>query len=118
MHELSIARGIMANLRPWLDEQDDRLRLNEIVVKCGPFRAVVPDALEAAWDVVRKEHNKTLLSQITIDATAIAVSCGDCGYSFNVGRPVFKCPKCEGDNLSFSGGNELYIEDIKTKLEE
>jgi len=46
----------MANLRPWLDEQGERFRVAEIVVKCGPFRAVIPDALSAAWDVVREEH--------------------------------------------------------------
>ncbi len=108
----------MANLRPWLDEQGERFRVAEIVVKCGPFRAVIPDALSAAWDVVREEHAMTRDSAITINPTAITVSCADCGHSFDARRPVFKCPNCGGEGLSFSGGNELYIEDIKTKLEE
>ncbi|HHS50529.1 MAG TPA: hydrogenase maturation nickel metallochaperone HypA [candidate division Zixibacteria bacterium] len=118
MHELSIAKGIMANLRPWLDEQPESLRVEEIVIKCGPFRAVVASALVAAWEVVRAENPKTAESRLTIDNTSIKIHCNDCGVDFDARRPIFKCRKCDSDNLAMSGGNELFIENIKTNSEE
>ncbi len=114
MHELSIAQGMMANLRPWLDDQPEDLRVLKIVVKAGPFRAVVPDALIFAWEVVRNEHPKTAGSVVEVDASFIEVKCRACGESWNAERAVFKCPKCGSDNLEFGGGNELFIEKIET----
>lgn len=118
MHELSIARGMMSNLKPWLDEQPDELRVGRIVVKAGPFRAVVPEALEGAWEVVRTRHSKTLESVVLVDPTYIEVVCRECGETLNAARAVFKCPKCGSVELSMSGGNELFIEDIETYTED
>ncbi len=114
MHELSIAQGIMANLRPWLDDQPENFRVSKIVVKAGPFRAVVPSALVGAWEIVRLDHPKTSGSVVDVDPSFIRVECRDCGHSWDASRAVFACDKCGSDNLEFSGGNELFIEDIKT----
>ncbi len=104
----------MTNLRPWLDEQPDDLRLQKIIVRAGPFRAVVPEALVFAWEVVRKEHPKTVDSVVEVDTSYIAVTCKKCGESWNAERAVFTCPKCGGENLEMGGGNELFIEEIET----
>jgi len=114
MHELSIAQGLMANLRPWLDSQTDDFRVAKIVVKAGPFRAVVPEALIGAWEVVREEHPKTSGSVVEVDAAFIEAKCNTCGKVWNAERAVFKCPACGSDELEFGGGNELFIEDIET----
>lgn len=118
MHELSIAKGMMANLRPWLDGQPDGLRVRKIRVKAGPFRAIMPDALVSAWEIVRMEHPKTAESSVEIDPSYISVICKGCGATWDAERPVFTCPKCGSSDLEFGGGNELFIEDIETYMEE
>jgi len=114
MHELSIAQGIMANLRPWLDQQPEDFRVQKIVVKAGPFRAVVPEALIFAWEVVRNEHPKTEGSIVEVDPSFIEVECLSCGEKWDAERAVFKCPDCGSDELKMGGGNELFIQDIVT----
>ena len=113
MHELSIAKGMMANLRPWLDEQGEDVRIGRIVVKAGPFRAVVPEALIGAWEVVRMEHPKTAESVVEVDSSFIEVKCRACGHVWNASRATFVCVKCGSGELEFGGGNELFIEDIE-----
>jgi len=114
MHELSIAKGMMANLRPWLDDQPGDFRVGKITVKAGPFRAVVPDALVFAWEVVRNEHPKTVDSFVEVDPSFIEAKCRDCGHLWNAERAVFACPKCGSGEIEFGGGNELFIENIET----
>lgn len=101
------------NLRPWLDEQADGVRIGKIVVKAGPFRAVVPEALIGAWEIVRREHPKTAESFVEVDASFIEVKCVDCGHVWNADRATFICEKCGSGELEFGGGNELFIEDIE-----
>lgn len=113
MHELSIAKGMMANLRPWLDEQGEDVRVGKIVVKAGPFRAVVPEALIGVWEVVRMEHPKTAESVVEVDPSFIEVKCRACGHVWNASRATFVCVKCGSGELEFGGGNELFIEDIE-----
>lgn len=113
MHELSIAKGMMTNLRPWLDEQGENVLIGKIVVKAGPFRAVVPEALIGAWEVVRMEHPKTANSTIEVDPSFIEVKCKACAHVWNANRAIFVCEKCGSGELKFGGGNELFIEDIE-----
>lgn len=103
MHELSIAKGMIANLRPWLDEQPEGLRIGKIVVKAGPFRAIMPQALISAWEIVRREHAKTVKSVVEIDHSCIEVVCRSCGATWEAVRPVFTCPKCQSSDLEFMG---------------
>jgi len=108
----------MHNLAQWLDAQGEDLRVTKIIIKAGPMRAVVPDALIGAWEIVRTEHKKTKNSTLEVDASFIKVSCKDCGEIWNAERAVFICPKCHSQNLEIGGGNELFIESIETEKEE
>lgn len=117
MHELSIAHGILHNLAPWLSAQDENLRVVKIIIKAGPLRAVVPEALVSAWEIVRNEHIKTKNSLLEVDETYVKVACKDCGENWDAERAIFKCPKCNSQNLEIGGGNELFIESIETEME-
>jgi len=118
MHELSIAKGMLANLEPWLEEQSEDIRIGKIVVRAGPFRAIVEQALEFAWEVVRRENEKLKNSHIELDITRIKVKCNKCGYSTEATRPMFTCKECNSNDLIIEGGDELYISDIEIIKEE
>jgi hydrogenase nickel incorporation protein HypA/HybF len=114
MHELSIAQGIFENLRPWLDSRGDLIKIGKIIICAGPMRAVNPEALIGAWEIVRIGHTKMNESFLEIDPSFIQVKCKKCGGSWNAERAVFKCELCGSDQLELGGGNELFIESIET----
>ncbi len=111
MHETGIAEGILSSVLDAADGADAK-RVNRVNVSIGVLTEVSEDALQFAWEVLRRD---TIAGDATLDVTMLeALSvCADCQHRFGHGRwDGTKCPSCGSYVVSLVSGRELNIDSI------
>jgi len=117
MHELALARGILATVLETADEAGVG-RITAIELVLGESNNAGEDALQFSFD---------MLSGGTLAEGAIlrfrramdTITCGHCGYQSTAGLPLsFECPRCGGARLQVVDGQELYVASIEVEDED
>jgi hydrogenase nickel incorporation protein HypA/HybF len=90
-------------------------RINSVRATVGELTAVVPDALQFAWEALTPG---TLAEGAVLEITETAARsrCLECGAEFGHGRFDRLCPSCGGFACEVLAGNELRIDDIDVDL--
>jgi len=106
MHEVSIALAIV-------DEIDERsTALDGIVtavhVRIGAMSAVVPSALEFAWDLATA-GTAIAGARLVIERVPLTIACERCGNQVVDGPPIPICPGCSAPSSAIVTGRELDI---------
>jgi len=114
MHELSI----VANLFEILDEQAKKKKAKKIIsvkLRVGKLSGVVPESLETAFDVYKKE---TIASSATlkIEEAPLRVKCQVCGAEITKDDFIFICSSCGSRELTTLSGTELLLEKIEMEV--
>ncbi|MCK4646596.1 MAG: hydrogenase maturation nickel metallochaperone HypA [Candidatus Aminicenantes bacterium] len=114
MHELSI----VANLFEILEEKAKEQKANKIIsvkLKVGALSGVVPEFLETAFDIYKKE---TIASKatLTIENVCFKVQCQKCQAEIVKDDFVFICDTCGSTDLKTLSGTELLLEKIEMEL--
>ena len=108
MHEVSIASNIFRIVLSELEKQPNSPDLKIVKLKVGRLTAVVPDALEFAWNAIIK-GSPLDGSQLEMEEIPILLKCHDCGNEFKIDDPVFICTDCSSTNTELLSGDELDI---------
>ncbi|HDS09750.1 MAG TPA: hydrogenase maturation nickel metallochaperone HypA [Firmicutes bacterium] len=108
MHEVSIANHIYKIVLNELEKQEKFPKLQKIKLKIGKLSAVVPDALDFAWNAIVKGTNLEN-SILEIEEIPVILKCHDCKSEFNIEYPVFLCENCGSNNTELMSGDELDI---------
>jgi hydrogenase nickel incorporation protein HypA/HybF len=114
MHELSI----VANLFEILDEQAKKKKAKKIIsvkLKVGKLSGVVPECLETAFDVYKKE---TIAegAKLKIEEVPLRVKCRRCGAEIAKDDFIFVCSSCGSRQLETLSGTELLLEKIEMEV--
>ncbi len=114
MHELSI----VANLFEILEDQARENKAKKILsvqLKVGLLSGVVPEFLETAFDVYKKE---TIASEarLNIETVPLKIQCQHCGAEMVKDEFVFVCSSCGSSELKTVAGTELFIERIEIEV--
>ncbi len=114
MHELSI----VANLFEILDEQAKEKEAKKIItvkLKVGKLSGVVPEFLETAFDVYKKE---TIAegAMLKIEEVPLRVKCRRCGAETIKDDFIFVCSSCGSRELETLSGTELLLEKIEMEV--
>ena len=115
MHEISIAESIIEIAEANARQQNARC-VQTIKIRLGEFTTVVREALEFAFEVVRRE---TLAehAKLDIESVPMVVRCVACGPVTDPARDVcLLCPQC-GLPLEIVSGEELQVEYIEVQTE-
>ena len=106
MHELSLARAIVAAVRHHLSAEDGPVR--GVRVSIGSARGIVPESLTLAFEacVVGTPLAGALL---IIEQVPSRARCGGCGTPFEFDGMIGTCPACGhvGGELITGDGLEL-----------
>ena len=107
MHEYGLAEGVLDAVR----QRADGRKVNAIRVRFGVRHAVDEPSLAQAFEMVAAgtEAADAAVTLITVPAT---LTCQDCGYSGDTTDVLAVCPRCSGDNVAISGGEEMTLESI------
>jgi hydrogenase nickel incorporation protein HypA/HybF len=108
MHELSIARAIVA-----VAERHAAGRRVEVVeVRIGALRQVVPSALSFSFQLVA-EGTTVEGAELLIEDVPARVACRQCGIESRVDEFPFGCAACGSLDVDVVGGEELQVESLE-----
>ncbi len=107
MHEYGLSEGVLDAVR----QRANGRQVARIRVRFGVRHAVVAESLEQAFSLVAAgtEAADAAVDLVTVPAT---ISCRDCGASAETTDLLAVCPRCGGDNVDLSGGDEMVLESV------
>jgi hydrogenase nickel incorporation protein HypA/HybF len=110
MHELALARGLLAAVERNLAPAD--ARVVRVRVLAGAASGVVPDALCFAFRVLA-EGTRADGAKITVRTAAARALCVNCQETFEFHSLLGNCPRCERLGGELITGDELTLEAIE-----
>lgn len=112
MHELSLCRAIADTA---LDHAKGR-RVDQINLRIGHFRQVVPDTLLYCWGM-RPKSGALANCQLHVDYVPATVRCSSCGAVTTLEHPIRRCGTCDSIEVTLITGEEFLIESIDLATE-
>jgi len=114
MHELSIVASLFDILNEKAREQKAK-RITKVKLKVGMLSGVVPELLESAFDIYKKD---TVASEarLEIERTSVKVKCKKCGAEFSPEDFTMICPSCGSFEVKVLSGDELLLEKMELEL--
>jgi hydrogenase nickel incorporation protein HypA/HybF len=113
VHELALSQTICEAARAHLHEGQ---RLTRVVVECGPFAGVVPEALEYCFPVAA-EHLGIGDAELELRLLTADAECPACAARFAVATMWDTCPECGRGPVTARGGRELNLIEIEVEDE-
>ena len=113
MHELSIVEGILEAVIPEVKKYDVS-RVLSIKLKIGELSGVVPECINAYFDIAAKE---TIAegARIIIEKVPVIIKCPDCGYDGGIRLGNYKCPQCGGTHFKIISGKEYFVDSVEAE---
>lgn len=111
MHELSLIEGIIDIILAELPKHSIT-KVENISLRIGEMRQVVPDALHFAFECLSKD---TPLegAELRIENVPIKSKCAQCGHEFVQKNWFGNCPKCQSTKIEIVSGKELEIAEFE-----
>ena len=107
MHEYGLCEGVLDTVR----QRAGGRQVAGIRVRFGVRHAVVEESLVQAFSFVAAgtEAAGAVVELVTVPAT---IDCRDCGLRAETSDVLALCPRCGGDDVTISGGDEMMLESI------
>jgi hydrogenase nickel incorporation protein HypA/HybF len=111
VHELSLIASVFDVLEEKAREHG-AARVTRVVLKVGVMAGVVPDLLESAFDIYKKE---TLAAGARLEVVVVPVRtrCPACGGEAAREDADFSCAACGSRRIEIVEGRELIVERIE-----
>ncbi len=111
MHELTICESLFQMVQ---QQQAARRfkRVHRVRLEVGRFSCLDPDALRYAFEIMSRG---TILEHavLDIDQPPGHASCLDCAADVDLSTRLSECPRCHGNNLRPTGGDEMRFIDME-----
>jgi hydrogenase nickel incorporation protein HypA/HybF len=107
MHEYGLAEGVLATVR----QRADGRKVAGVRVRFGVRHAVDSESMSQAFSFVAEgtEAAGATVDLVTVPAT---ITCRDCGLVAETSDVLATCPRCAGENVDITGGDEMTLESI------
>jgi len=107
MHEFGLSEGVLAAVR----QRASGRKVTAIKVRFGVRHRVDQESLAHAFGVVAEgtEADGAAVELVTVPAT---LTCRGCGFTGETADVLAVCPRCAGDDVEISGGDEMTLESI------
>ena len=110
MHELSLAKGILAVIKTE-QEKNGFERVLEVSLKVGEYSGIVPRCLEEFFPIAA-EDSCARDARLRIETLPAVFRCADCGFEGRPDRERACCPACGGEHIRMVSGREFYVENL------
>lgn len=117
MHELSVAQSLFRALE-LVCKQHGASRVRSALVEVGPMSNVVPELLEQAFATLGEVEPTMAEVELRIRRVSLEARCEDCGHEGEIDGFVFRCPRCRGERMKLTRGDELTLRDVELEIEE
>lgn len=113
MHEVAI---MTEAIRMALEaaQQSGAARITRVQLRVGTLSGTVPEAMQFAWDVVRRD---TVAAAATLDIESISPACWceTCQTEFSCEDFLNECPRCHNMSDDLRRGRELDIAAVEVE---
>ena len=107
MHEMSIAMELLEQVLATAAEHE-AIRIDEVEVEVGALRAVVPEALELAFQAAGR-GTIAENARLTIKEEKAVAVCRSCECMFLPEPGVYVCPQCSEADARIVSGNDILL---------
>lgn len=118
MHEASIAapllRLVLESAERQAKELGSMLAVSNVRVRAGLLQCLEAHTLSGIFRIMA-EGTIAEGATLVIENEPMRGDCPDCGEKAAITRRAFECPHCGGEQVNWTGGNELYIASITVK---
>jgi hydrogenase nickel incorporation protein HypA/HybF len=110
MHELSISSAIVDTA---IAHASGR-KVSLVSVRIGHLRQAIPSSLHFYFEICARE---TLVegAELELEVVPGRLHCRDCGHDWGVEMTAFRCPQCQGSEVTVVAGEELEVESIEVE---
>jgi len=107
MHEYGLAEGVLATVR----QRAGGRKVAGIRVRFGVRHAVDEESLAQAFGFVA-EGTEAAGAAVKLVTVPAALACRDCGLTAETTDVLAACPRCAGEDVEITGGDEMTLESI------
>jgi len=107
MHEFGLAEGVLAAVR----QRTAGRRVTGIRVRFGVRHAVDAESLAQAFGMIA-EGTEAAGAAVELVTVPAEVSCRGCGFTGQTADPLATCPRCGGEDVTVTGGDEMTLESV------
>jgi len=114
MHELSLVASLFEILEAQRKKEGFK-KITAIRLRCGTFSGVVPECLETAFEIYKKE---TLASEarLILEVVPVKFRCRRCGHEETAHDLPFICSVCQERDIEILDGTELTLVSIEAEI--
>ncbi len=116
MHEMSIASALLEQVLGHAEAAGSS-RVERVAVRTGVRQAVVPMAMQAAWEAVR-EGTIAATAELKLTEEDLAARCRACGRDYAPTLEDYSCPVCGSADPELIAGTTITLEAIDCEVEE
>lgn len=116
MHEMSIATELLRELQTVAD-QNCLSSITSFVVRAGEMRAIVPEALDIAFESLA-EGTCAQSATLELQIEPAKARCRACGAEFRPQEDSFLCPRCGQAVAEIIRGNDIMLLSVEGQAEE
>lgn len=115
MHEAAIAAPLLRLVLEETEKQaavSGKLAVTHIRIKAGLLMAIEPQTLQGCFALMA-EGTTAEGAELLLETLPMQGRCDTCGQTVSTNKRAFACPACSSSEVSWSGGNELFIDSLK-----
>ena len=110
MHEMSIAVELIAQVQS-VAAANNLVTIETVAVAAGVLRAIVPDALNVAFECVA-EGTCAEGAALSLEIVQPRGRCRECGTEFGLEIDTFLCPHCNRADVELTAGNDIILTSV------
>ena len=111
MHEYSLVRSLLRQVRQVLSEQQPGHALQRVNVSIGPLSGVEPELVEIAFGQLVGSFGFPD-AKLSIVRTSLEACCIECEDRFSVQSFKFQCPSCRSRDVRVTSGEDFRLIDL------
>ncbi len=112
MHELGILEEIFQIAQRELARRGVEGPVKNITLVVGKLSGASPEALRNAFEVVTP-GTRWAGAELVIEEPGPVCGCSTCGFEEVVEELQLSCPRCGGEEITLSGGDELRLASLE-----
>ena len=110
MHEMSIALAIVEQLEA-LAAEHEAVRIDELTVRAGALRGIVPDALDLAFEAAAT-GTRAEGAVLHLEIVPPVARCRVCGARFEPRSDSFLCSGCGKADVELVEGDDIILASV------
>ncbi len=114
MHELSLIASLFEILQAQKAEKGFT-RITKVRLRCGSLSGVVPECLETAFEIYKKD---TIASEarLILEVVPVKFRCRRCNQIETAHDLPFFCPVCQTNEVEILDGTELTLVSFEAEI--